>query len=187
MPNLQMLHLSGNWIVGSIAADVRVSASLQELSLSFNQIFGAIPTAIQMRPWNLLDLSFNQFDGMLSDKFAPIAGNASVSLEMNRLSGIIPIAFNEPRHVKVLQGNLFSCGVDRRDLSRHDPYRKEYNCGSNDFEVSFSLWGFFVVVLLAVRLISVRWDKANPREASEGHFEAHTTNSRRSVTVLQKE
>jgi Leucine-rich repeat (LRR) protein len=70
--NLQVLHLSGNGLTGSLPGDLVVSRSLFNLALSYNLLTGSIPAAIQTQTWRNLDLGYNRFSGTLKSDFATI-------------------------------------------------------------------------------------------------------------------
>jgi Leucine-rich repeat (LRR) protein len=70
--NLQVLHLSGNGLTGSLPHDLVVSRSLFNLALSYNSLTGSIPAAIQKQTWRSLDLAYNRFSGTLIPDFATI-------------------------------------------------------------------------------------------------------------------
>lgn len=87
MPNIHLLHLSGNEMTGSLSSDLQLSESLEILVLSHNQLSGDIPKAIQTHPWETLDLSYNRLSGTLSHFKKHL--NSTLNLEVNRLSGNI--------------------------------------------------------------------------------------------------
>jgi hypothetical protein len=52
----------------------------------------------------------------------PYSGNnASLALQVNRLSGGIPAQLVNAPNIQLLSGNLFSCDANRNDLPVHDP------------------------------------------------------------------
>ena len=63
LPALQELHLAANSISDTFSNNIVFSPSLTELDLSYNQLYGTIPFAIQCRLWNNLDVSFNRLTG----------------------------------------------------------------------------------------------------------------------------
>eukprot|EP01031_Cornospumella_fuschlensis_P034337 gene34337-41565_t len=70
MPRLRVLHLSGLGLEGNALEKVeRVGKYLDHLSLSYNQLSGTIPRAMQIKRWRKLDLSFNFFNGVLDPDF----------------------------------------------------------------------------------------------------------------------
>lgn len=161
-PTLRVLHLSGNSISGSLPTSLNSpneennesSTTLDELVLSHNSYTGSLPSWL-WRPmfssWINLDLSFNRFSGYLSsaDATFPEAQNASLALDLNRLSGKIPSDLSNVVDINILRGNLFSCGIssqDRhRDLPVNDPSHESYFCGSDAINVTLICWAVFLL------------------------------------------
>ena len=137
MPNLNVLHLSGNVLTGTIPSDIDLSQSIQDLTLSHNALHGSIPVQIQSRFWRNLDLSYNKFSGILTSN---MKSNSTIALKVNRLSGPPPASLHDAQHINVLQGNLFLCDFNQHKLPSHDPYRSSYNCGSDSLEISFYVY-----------------------------------------------
>ncbi len=69
----------------------------------------------------------------------------------NRLSGSIPAVFIALPDVRILEGNQFSCNVDRSDLPEFDPQVDSYGCGSDNVNNSFIEWS---VILISLSLLS---------------------------------
>jgi hypothetical protein len=162
-PHLTVLHLSGNGLTGNLPtenADFKIGKHLVDLSLSHNLLEGSIPSYIQNQRWYNLDLGYNRFSGELLSTFYATNRNYTFSfskedlqlnitrsrssealnLEVNRLSGVLPGALKSIVNISVLDGNLFSCMLDKRDLPHHDPYERVYACGSSVFDVPFYGW-----------------------------------------------
>lgn len=155
LPHLMTLHVSGNGLTGSIPSDVAISPSLLDLSLSHNSLTGYVPTTIQSKQWYDLDLSYNNFGGELDDSFAGYAANASVRLNNNKLSGPIPGKLQDVHNISVLQGNLFSCDLDRADLPQNDPNADTYSCGSDSFNLLYFTWLGFTFAMAVI--VTVLW------------------------------
>ena len=154
MPLLQTLHLSGNGLTGSFPSDLEISPSLEDLSLSHNSLTGSIPDSIQKRYWSELDLSFNRIDGVILHNFNKADHNAKLRLENNRLSGPIPnSSIRNMTNFSILQGNLFSCRIDRSDLPRSDPYANSYECASNSFDIVYFIW--LANITIAIVLVGI--------------------------------
>eukprot|EP01038_Epipyxis_sp_PR26KG_P010943 gene10943-14693_t len=105
MPSIQTLHLSGNALIGTLSNDIIISHSLINLLLSNNQLTGTIPYAFQYHTWNILDLSFNKFSGHIetNNKFYGDNNNqTTLSLQVNRLSGIIPNNLLKVSNINIL-------------------------------------------------------------------------------------
>eukprot|EP01034_Spumella_vulgaris_P028020 gene28020-34812_t len=79
MPNMNLLHLSGNAIEWRFPSDLVISESLTDLSISHNILTGTIPNVIQLRPWTNLDLSFNRLNGELHSDMAVTAKMTTVA------------------------------------------------------------------------------------------------------------
>ena len=160
LPNLELLHVSGNGLRGSLqAGPAGWSRNLTDLSLSHNALKGDVPPSLKLRLQQIskLDLSYNRFDGTL-EGFHPASNHSSglFSLELNRLSGHIPSAVTRMKgEVRVLQGNLFECSRFTRgaSLPPADPAYNEYSCGSHSIDVYL----FVFASLFALSVASFRW------------------------------
>jgi Leucine-rich repeat (LRR) protein len=178
LPKLQTLHLSGNGFTGSLPAELDVSVTLADLSLSHNKLRGPVPHSIQTKEWYNLDLSYNYLQGELSPDFAPqrernISGHlipgTSLSLENNRLSGRLPQAVTQAPTLSVLRGNLFSCAVTREDLPQNDDNVSNYQCGSRALDAVYYTWLACICVALgsvAVVMCGLRHGAALPKWSS---------------------
>jgi Leucine-rich repeat (LRR) protein len=143
MPSLQLLHLSGNGITGSIPSNITIRDTLTDLSLSHNLLTGTIPNNIQTKYWENLDLSYNKLTGTLSSQFAGVfdpSGNQELYLEINRLSGNIPSSFRNITNLAVLNGNIFSCSFNGGNLPEHDSDYADYSCGSDNVNYVLYAW-----------------------------------------------
>ena len=148
--NLSVLHLTGNGLTGELVRSLPMISQMADLSLSHNQLSGTIPLDIL----NIasLDLSYNQLRGVYDDRTQHAPGT-SVSLEINRLSGQLPVSGLERvsnGSVSILRGNLFACN----SIPRNDEFSRDYVCGSrilNDSLFVFvSAFGIAVLVVLLV-------------------------------------
>ena len=172
LPKLQVLHLSGNGLKGSLPSSLTsISSNLNDLTLSHNLLVGTIPDYIQNRIWKTLELSNNRLSGTLSiDQFSHNGGsnrsdsvssinsidvnnNVSISLTNNRLSGKIPSSFQSLLKLNILEGNKFTCSFDRHELSSHDSHRSTYECGSNIFNILCYLWLSFLMFSLIMIIL----------------------------------
>jgi Leucine-rich repeat (LRR) protein len=177
LPVLTTLHLSGNGFSGSLS-DAPITPYLLDLSLSHNIITGTIPDSIQRRNWYNLDLSYNRLEGSLLTAFASEVLNATyfdhlsaviginvtqedaqstLSLETNRLSGNLPQVIQSRQNVSVLGSNVFACNLEESDLPKHDDGRRNYQCGSDSFNVPFYLWLSLVCVVAVIALVVWRY------------------------------
>ena len=153
MPNLQTLDLCGIGFTDSFPADLVVSPSLTDLSLSNNKMTGFVPNSIQERTWNHLDLSYNQLSGTLSKNFAEYTSSSSLLLNVNRFSGYIPKSLRYVQNISILDGNLFYCDSNRYPLPVNDPNYFIYTCASNSLDTSLIVWSAFFFCALAFTLL----------------------------------
>jgi hypothetical protein len=136
LPKLKKLHLSGNGLSGSISfpeiGDVLMTA-LSELILSHNFLTGSIPSVFQEKNnWGKLDLSYNQFRGNFLQSISNFSSpNQQLILINNHLSGVIPTSLLQAENIEILEGNLFYCNYQKRDLPSNDPNVMNYSCGTD--------------------------------------------------------
>jgi Leucine-rich repeat (LRR) protein len=77
---------------------------------------------IQTKVWENLDLSYNKLTGTLSSEFVGVfnpSERQELYLEINRLSGDIPSAFQNITNLAVLNGNIFSCSWNGENLTKN--------------------------------------------------------------------
>lgn len=155
MPNLQVVHFSGNSLEWSFPSDnsLVISDSLTELLLSHNKITGTIPDLIQSRQWDLLDLSFNKLRGTID--FVEQSVNSSLVLQVNRISGGVPSTILDMESINILNGNLFGCNFQRDGLPEHDEAYSTYQCGSNSFDEASIVWAVFAAIAASMLLLVV--------------------------------
>jgi Na+-transporting methylmalonyl-CoA/oxaloacetate decarboxylase gamma subunit len=160
LPDLQILHLSGNGFTGSLPSNITISSTLQDLSLSYNLLSGSIPAAFQNHSWHNLDLKYNKFNGVLTSDFYSFPSNeTTLSLSINRLSGIIPSQLISAQHVSILEGNMFNCHVDtptqEQILPHSDPYLQSFICGSRNVNNSLISWVSLASGLIALLVFGI--------------------------------
>jgi Leucine-rich repeat (LRR) protein len=155
LTDLTTLHLSGNGLTGSLPADLDLSEALSDLSLSHNLLTGTIPNIIQAKPWVKLDLKYNRFTGTISNSVKPIASSGYIYLEVNRLSGKIPVQLLNTSNINILNGNLFSCSSDA-ELPSKDPNFQTFSCGSNTTDDILYTWAAIVLVIVVI-VASIRF------------------------------
>jgi hypothetical protein len=145
LPLLTSVHLSSNGLTGSLAGldDMTLSANLSSLVLSYNQLSGTIPQALQNANFTTLQLSNNRFKGTYTGQL--LVADAVVDLENNRLSGFLPESFQFAQQVNVLSGNLFDCNA-RHPKPQYDPNRDVVACGSAQLNDSLVLWAVAVCI-----------------------------------------
>jgi Leucine-rich repeat (LRR) protein len=140
MSKLQVLHLASNGLTGTLGEIT--SPYLSDVSLSNNDLYGAIPHSFQeFSFFNQLDLSNNKFSGVLSRQFTVNESSTQLDLTVNRLSGQIPSDLYDTRNLNILNGNLFQCQTD--NMPRYDPSKKSADCGSKNLNDAIIVWGTF--------------------------------------------
>lgn len=134
---------------------------MQGIDLSHNLLTGAIPDALLKANLTLLDLSFNRFGGTLpSNVSTSFATNAEsqLSLQVNRLSGALPVAWVDAVQINVLEGNVFDCKpghlIETLNIPIHDPLAHTYACGSSTTNIAL-LTVVIALVLAAVVSLGV--------------------------------
>jgi hypothetical protein len=111
---------------------------------------GTIPLSLQGRPFAQLDLSFNKFTGNYDHRNEFSGDQASLILEVNRLSGRFPSPRNNASgELKALRSNLFGC----ENVPDSDEYSEEFDCGSENLELS--LLSFVVTLSVCVMFVGV--------------------------------
>eukprot|EP00981_Chlorochromonas_danica_P007363 scaffold1692_cov226-Ochromonas_danica.AAC.2 len=206
MPLLRTLHLSGNGLGGSIPVkeESDLGPYLSDLSLSHNGLSGSLPGPLRGGSrWVSLDVSYNKLKGELqledegddgdsedtedeaedsssssssSDEEGGFSPQASVYLNINRLSGRIPGFYYEigegssgsGGEVDMLRGNLFACPERdlENDVPETDPYRLQYGCGSDDLNSALLVW-IGLLFVAGVMLLIVYFVKRE-RKVREG-------------------
>jgi len=181
LPALRTLLLASNGLTGRMDDAWKVSDSFLQLDLSHNLLSGTVSSSIQNHSWGLLDLSHNKLSGVLDANFfpslnvtirreflpfiLPYAERANItlpvvhtvlSLETNRLSGLVPNQVKPLRGVTVLAGNLFQCNYDKSDLPQHDTDFANYECASNSFDLSIYVWLGFLLIAPVLFLVYLR-------------------------------
>ena len=87
--NLSVLHLTGNGLSGELIDSLPKNSQMTDLSLSHNQLSGTIP--LDILSIANLDLSHNQLDGEYVARMRSLS-DSNISLEINRLSGQLPVS-----------------------------------------------------------------------------------------------
>jgi Leucine-rich repeat (LRR) protein len=162
MPSLEYLSLSGNNLIGSLSRDLTIVPSLQVLDLSHIRLTGSIPNMVFNHGFSSLDLSFNRFTGTIPENVSDMfyfKFNTSLSLQVNLLSGTLPVAWTEATSINVLHGNMFACkdGIGSTiNLPVHDPIADIYQCGSQYTNIALLICLFLFIVYSFVWFI-ISW------------------------------
>ena len=149
MPNLTVLHLSGNGLGGSIASDI--SPSLLNISLSFNRLTGSIPAYLMQNHFVELSLSNNKLRGVFDDvqENCRQINRSILDIRTNRLSGYTPEHLADVHDLHALEGNLFDCN-HKHTLPSNDPFDDEYICASKQLTQPYFAWilifAFFAII-----------------------------------------
>jgi Leucine-rich repeat (LRR) protein len=162
LPNLVVLHLSGNGLGGQLGV-IPPYSKLRNMSLTHNRLTGTIPKSFQEWPFVQLDLSVNRLTGEFLSNISKAYSHATcfgeispciprtgkISLTVNRISGTIPSEVYNAQRVDVLTGNTFSCG----HLPPEDPVVNYYTCGSTLLDVAMACFGAVFVCLVLIALV----------------------------------
>jgi Leucine-rich repeat (LRR) protein len=167
MPNLALLHLSGNGFFGTLVTSLPPNSKLTNLVLSHNGLVGSVDESIQKHKFLTLDLSYNRIDGscdhISADPFSFAGYNQSVftpsiTLKENRLSGKISHSLHQGTDINILSGNLLGCSGDGNPP--HDPDSDNYVCGSEDLDWSLMAWAILLgvcsIMLVAALVVASR-------------------------------
>ena len=152
MNKLEVLHLVGNGLTGTLIHQLPNETRIIDLSLSHNRLKGAVPLGIQRV--KRVDLSYNQISSKYSDFDEPWT-QEYLDLEINRLSGQLPVSeLRNVSELKVLRGNMYSCNT----IPSNDEFESDYLCGSADLNESYTVlvvsmvataYAFVVLVVLS--------------------------------------
>lgn len=119
---IQKLELSGNLLEGNLSSDLLSSLSeLRHLDLSFNEFTGVIPDVFESVPHiEHINLAGNKFEGPIPSSLRILSHLEYLNLSCNILSGDIPEDFSGGmtalRHVNLSQ-NRFTKGINSFNVS----------------------------------------------------------------------
>lgn len=164
MPNLLVFQAIGNGFTGDIS-DVMNSSSIQYLALDSNRLNGQFPSVYKNKNMSSLQLSFNRISGTIGQSFTMNSRitsnqycnyaenytgncNSPLSMQSNRLSGLLPDFLKNLPSMDVVLGNIFSC--DHFD-DTNDINKDNYICGS--LSLTHLLWVYVVALILIVLLM----------------------------------
>jgi hypothetical protein len=153
----QFCYSIGNGIKGTLSESIVINSKFNSLSLSNNQFRGDVPLSILERSWAELNLGFNKFSGQLSNKIPYVGSNSIFNLQGNRLSGPVPSTLYNASNISILIGNIFQCPWvnSYRELPRNNKDVDQYQCGSNNFNISIisSIIFSFVIIIIKTKMI----------------------------------
>eukprot|EP00981_Chlorochromonas_danica_P005233 scaffold1047_cov176-Ochromonas_danica.AAC.1 len=186
-PHLSDLSLSHNGLSGSLPGPLRGGSRWVSLDVSYNKLKGELQLEDEDEDGdgNEEDKDEDEDVGSeeaeeetedsssssSSDGESGFSPQASVYLNINRLSGRIPGFYYEigegssgsGGEVNMLRGNLFACPERdlENDVPETDPYRLQYDCGSDDLNSALLVWTglLFVFGLLLFVVYFVKREK----------------------------
>lgn len=163
LPNITVLHLAGNGLMGSLPDHVDcvhgLSPSLSDVVLTHNKLTGTIPMTFQGYPFSVLDLSYNKLRGNIEDMtnltlaYSPNSPGATLHLGANRLSGDLPTDFASAYNIDILTGNMFQCRMNGEEMAKHDHGSQTAICGSQELDGSVAIMWMLVVIAVIVVLV----------------------------------
>ena len=126
LPNLTLLHMAGNGLVGDMHPPYKMPSShLMDLVVSHNRLEGTIP--VVSRFMQHLDVSYNRLTGELTtdNTVNSTLPSASMISKVNHLSGRLPSHLASVTDLNVLRGNMISCDT----IPSNDVHSDTYSCG----------------------------------------------------------
>lgn len=178
------LGLSGNMFTGTIPFFPADKAT-GTVFLSYNRLVGTIPLSWYGRTWASLDLSYNKLSGTFpsNSEIKLVSISTHISLQENRLSGMIPSIFKTTplgEELNILQGNMLSCSFDKKELPKNDPNYETYTCGSNIVNYTLYLWLMVFLFALGVGFV---WRVIRQIRLSSGEEGRQTLRTKGNILV----
>eukprot|EP00981_Chlorochromonas_danica_P012370 scaffold4855_cov172-Ochromonas_danica.AAC.1 len=186
-PYLSDLSLSHNGLSGSLPGPLRGGSRWVSLDVSYNKLKGELQLEDEDEDGDGdkddedVDVGSEEAEEETEDSSSSSTSSsdgeggfspqASVYLNINRLSGRIPGFYYEigegssgsGGEVNMLRGNLFACPERdlENDVPESDPYRLQYDCGSDDLNSALLVWTglLFVFGLLLFVVYFVKREK----------------------------
>jgi Leucine-rich repeat (LRR) protein len=138
-PELSVLRMDRNHLSGSISSQL-LSDSLQELTVSANQLSGPLPVEFcALSSIRVLDLSHNLLTGSLCDSIGDLEDINVLNLSFNRLDGQLPISIGslEKLTTLFLSNNAFAGPLPQ---GANLPALQLLDVSSNQFTGDLPLW-----------------------------------------------
>ena len=166
MPNMVTFHADGNSLSGNAPfsgenkSGLKISPVLRDLNIARNRLVGTISSELvtasaSNKNLSSLDLSYNHIRGDLSifagSDGAYFKNVGPLVLQVNELSGDVPKSLLSMKNISILDGNLFGCSFDRKDLPENDYDLSSYQCGSRSMDTMLFIT-LLVVLVIAVFL-----------------------------------
>ena len=186
LTNMTQIAIAGNGFEGELRAPPPTS-KLKNVTLSGNILTGTVPRQFQQWPFQEVKLDFNKITGTW--EYAPSnfsVEKSIVDLRVNRLSGQLPKVFKDGEKLKILDGNVFSCGTN---LPTNDPDYASYICGSSALDSSLSVFSYCIptcvtIVLLWIGFICFLNRKSSIPASQNSFFSDFQVTLRRKVDQL---
>jgi len=158
------LTLSHNSLVGSIPVPFQ-QFDWYVLDLSYNMLGGTLNKGFTqgryLQGTNATTTGpsgggggINIIAGGGSTSATPSGYKFILSLENNRISGRIPSAVQSLVNVSILGSNLFSCNIGSTNLPTHDDGSRNYQCGSDSFNIPYYAWLILVCGVCALIMVA---------------------------------
>ncbi|KAK3152393.1 hypothetical protein QOZ80_2BG0158290 [Eleusine coracana subsp. coracana] len=100
--SLRSLSLHGNNLIGNIDDTFIGCKNLTILNLQGNNLHGEIPEYLAELPLDRLDLSYNNFNGVLPSKLWESSTILDISISNNQLTGMIPKSIGKLHSLRLL-------------------------------------------------------------------------------------
>lgn len=181
LPNITVLHLSGNGLKGELH-DIPSTSNLNLVSLTHNRLGGTIPLSMQTHKFDSFDVTNNKLFGEISNELSSAyskntngsAASGTLKLSINRLSGHLPQSLIQAPNVDVLQGNIFGCA----NIPNHDPNSPFYVCGSRLLDLSLVILLVLALLLICLGVCSllIHGYYSNPNISSKQNHEDQKNN-----------
>eukprot|EP00981_Chlorochromonas_danica_P003302 scaffold642_cov166-Ochromonas_danica.AAC.19 len=183
--SLSDLSLSHNQLTGSLPPPLRGGSRWVNLDVSYNKLKGELQLESggesgDASAWtNSSSTSNSNSDSNSSaGSSSGFSTNASIYLNINRLSGRIPGFYYDiggaGGELNMLEGNMFACpetGLSS-DVPSADPYRLQYGCGSDNLNSALFAWAglsLFIFGFVSLFIYFARKEKSVVSSVVDGN------------------